>query len=344
MAGIVTLRRGDCLEVLDSLPADHFDAVVTDPPYHLESIVQRFGKSSAAPAQEGRDGGFARSSAKFMGATWDAGDVAFRSETWAKVFRVMKPGAHLLAFNHATMFHRMAAGIEAAGFEVRDMLAWVYATGLPKTHPLEKTLPKAGAPAEVVEEWAEWGTALKPCLEPIALARKPLSETSIPRQVMATGTGAINTTATAIPNLDKPRASDADPIPTRYPGNLIHDGSPQVLARFPVAQDGLSASRFFYCAKATAEDRAGSDHPTVKPQALMRWLVKLVARPGARILDPFGGSGSTGWAAASLGVHCDLVERDPDHQAHIARRIADLEATPPEDPDRDAFLAQASLF
>lgn len=345
MSAVLNLHSGDCLKVLDEMEPESFDAVVSDPPYHLESIVKRFGKANSAPAKQGRDGGFARASSKFMGKTWDGGDIAFRAETWAKIARVLKPGGHVLAFNHASTYHRMAVGMEDGGLEIRDMLAWVYATGLPKNHPLEKSLAKIGATQEEIDLWAQYGTTLKPCLEPIALARKPIAAGSIPRQVLATGTGALNLGATAIPNLDARRASNLDPIPTRYPGNLVHDGSPEVRARFPVAQDGLSASRFFYCPKANKADRHGSDHPTVKPQALMEWLIKLVAPTGARILDPFGGSGATAWAAHALGVDCDLVERDPEYQADIARGISRLAAMSSDpEPLPDALLAQASLF
>jgi len=346
MPGTVTLHSGDCLEVLDTFPDDHFDAVVTDPPYHLASIVKRFGKPGAAPAQAGRDGGNARASRRFMGKDWDGGDVAFRPDTWAKAARVLKPGGHLAAFNHSRTFHRMAVALEDAGLEYRETLAWVYGSGLPQNHPVDKGLAKIGATAEEIAAWEGWGTVLRPSFEPIALVRKPLSESSIARQCLATGTGAINLAATAIPNLDQARQSDQDPIPTRYPGNLVHDGAPEVLARFPAQADGLSASRFFYCAKATAQDRRGSDHPTVKPQALMQCLVRLVCPKGGRILDPFAGSGSTGWAAAAEGVHCDLIEQEAEYQADIRRGIAELDkiVAAPSDPALDALPGQASLF
>lgn len=336
----VTLHRGDCLEVVDDLPADHFDAVISDPPYHLLSIVKRFGQLNAAPAHQGQDGAHSRSSKRFEGKTWDGGDIAFRPETWAKAARVLKPGGHLLAFNHSRTFHRMAVALEDAGLEYRETVYWVYGSGLPQNHPQKKALEKIGATAEEIAAWEEFGTVLRPSVEPIAVVRKPLSESSIARQLLATGTGAINVTATATPNLDAPGA------PPRYPANLLHDGSPEVLTRFPVAQDGLSASRFFYCPKASKADRRGSDHPTVKPQALMQWLVRLVVPKGARILDPFAGSGSTGWAAAAEGVHCDLIERDPDYQADIARGIAALAASPPSpsDPAPCALPGQDSLF
>lgn len=348
MSSLVSLHPGDCLEVLDTFPADHFDGVATDPPYHLQSIVDRFGKPDAAPARVGRDGGNARASQKLQGKTWDGGDISFRPETWVKVARVMKPGAYLAAFNHSRKFHRMAVALEDVGLEYRETLAWVYGSGLPQNHPTDKALARIDATPEEIAAWEGWGTVLRPSFELIALVRKPLSESSIARQCLATGTGAINLAATAIPNLDKQRKSDLDPIPTRYPGNLLHDGSPEVLARFPVADNGLSASRFFYCAKASKADRRGSEHPTVKPQALMEWLIKLIVPAGARILDPFGGSGATGWAAANLGVHCYLIERDPEYHADILRGISDLqnqEDVPDvSDPAPHALLGQASLF
>lgn len=344
----VTLHPGDCLEVLDGFPDDHFDAVVSDPPYHLQSIVDRFGKAGAAPAKEGRDGGNARASKRFVGKNWDAGDIVFRPETWTKIARVVKPGGHIAAFNHSRKFHRMAVAMEDAGLEFREMLAWVYGTGLPQNHPVWRALEKMGCTAEEIATWEDWGTVLRPSLEPIALVRKPLSEASIAQQCLVTGTGAINLKATAIPNLDRPRESDLAPIPTRYPGNLLHDGSPEVLARFPVQVSGLSASRFFYCAKASKADRRGSEHPTVKPQALMEWLIRLIVPVGARILDPFAGSGSTGWAAASLGVHCDLIEREAEYQADIERGIEALahpdDGPPLAEPAPDALPGQASLF
>jgi site-specific DNA-methyltransferase (adenine-specific) len=345
MPATVNLHKGDCLKVLDTFPADHFDAVVTDPPYHLESIVKRFGGQNATAAKTGRDGAFARSSEKFMGKTWDGGDIAFRPETWAKLVRVLKPGGHLFAFNHATTWHRMAVALEDGGFDFRDTYAWLYGTGLPKNHPTARALEKIGAPPEVVAQYEGWGTTAKPSMEPIALVRKPLSESSIVRQVMATGTGALNLAAAVIPAPDL-EAEDGQPA-TRYPTNVLHDGSAEVRAIFPLDKNGgPSPARFFYYAKANKDDRRGSNHPTVKPQALMQWLVRLVCPKGGRILDPFGGSGSTGWAAHAEGVHADLIEIDPEYQADIARGIADLDRPRVSltDPAPDALPGQQSLF
>ena len=107
----------------------------------------------------------------------------------------------------------------------------------------------------------------------------------------------------------------------RWPANLIHDGSDEVIAAFPQTASG-SAARFFYSAKASAKDRAGSKHPTVKPIALMQWLVRMVTPPGGEVLDPFAGSGSTGAACAAEGFPFTLVEREAEYVADINARLA----------------------
>lgn len=138
--------HGDCLEVMPQLAAEGLqaDACVTDPPYHLASIVKRFGKDGAAPAQFGSDGRFARASRGFMGKQWDGGDIAARPETWALVLDLLKPGAHLIAFGGTRTYHRMACAIEDAGFEIRDQIGWLYGSGFPKSHDIGKSIDKRG--------------------------------------------------------------------------------------------------------------------------------------------------------------------------------------------------------
>jgi site-specific DNA-methyltransferase (adenine-specific) len=360
----IALRRdvieGDCLDVLAREPENAFDCCVTDPPYGLG----------------------------FMGKQWDHGvpGVAF----WREHLRVLKPGAHLLAFGGTRTFHRLTVAIEDAGFEIRDCIMWVYGSGFPKSLDVGKAIDKAaGATREVVgvktyadgtvapngdnrhdgyvrpfmedpdwqgtkitapatalaKRWDGWGTALKPAWEPIVVARKPLVGT-VAANVEKYGTGAINVDACRVPADDnstkdgrcagdrsrenyrtgtsgKPIASDVG----RHPANLIHDGSADVVDRFAEFGDrggisGGNASRFFYCAKASKADRGeGNDHPTVKPNALMRYLCRLVCPPGGVVLDAFCGSGSTLVAAAQEGFGFVGVEVDP-HSAAIARRRA----------------------
>lgn len=350
----VRILMGDCRKRMAGLEPDSIDSCVTDPPYHLTSIVKRFGSKSAAPAKVGKTGAYARASRGFMGQQWDGGDVAFDPATWEAVFRVLKPGAHLVAFSGTRTYHRMACAIEDAGFEIRDQLAWCYGSGFPKSH----------------NQPGGWGTALKPAWEPICLARKPLAGT-VAGNVQQFGTGALNIDGCRVGTEDMSGQWDREwndnsgPMgeryaqtsrergkqvpPGRWPANIIHDGSDEVLAGFPSTESGSrapgqyggmgyhgsgewempgvegdsgSAARFFYCAKATSAERGeGNNHPTVKPVDLMRWLCRLVTPKGGTVLDPFAGSGSTLVAADAEQFNAIGCELSPEYAAIAERRV-----------------------
>lgn len=266
------IYHGDCLEVLRSLPDCSVDAVVTDPPYGLS----------------------------FMGKRWDY-DVP-SVEVWAECLRVLKPGGHLLAFAGTRTQHRMAVRIEDAGFEIRDMIAWVYGSGFPKSLDVSKAIDNAaGAEREKVlvptkpgnaatrsssatdmqsgftdisdpvteaaRQWQGWGTALKPALEPITVARKPLAGT-VAENVLAHGTGALNVDGCRVETDElagKVYNNKGDALSWggtygkgvahgnaigRWPANLIHDGSDEVTRLMTGGE-----ARFFYTAKASKDDR-----------------------------------------------------------------------------------------
>jgi DNA modification methylase len=442
------------------MPDASVDAVVTDPPYGLS----------------------------FMGKRWDY-DVP-SEDVWRECLRVLKPGGHLLAFAGTRTQHRMAVRIEDAGFEIRDMIAWVYGSGFPKSLDVSKAIDKCngepnrllrftawmrttglkakaiddtlkaagmisqtsnfavhyfndGQPAiptaamwqhvrplcddvpawvdelverieaerevvgqgyrvdkktsavpisgatpdghyditapatEAARQWAGWGTALKPALEPITVARKPLVAT-VAANVLEHGTGGLNVDGCRVGTGDDRTPGGAtgkriDPqggysggwgfAPNgvsratggRWPANLIHDGSDEVVGLFPVTgaskaaprggtnpnpmdwgngradgnitkghdDNGGSAARFFYCAKASKADRdEGNGHPTVKPTDLMRYLCRLVTPPGGLVLDPFTGSGSTGKAAIREGFRFVGIEREAEYVEIARARIA----------------------
>ena len=235
------LINGDCLEEVQKLvdKGVQVDSIVTDPPYHLTSIVERFGKEGSAPAKD-KDGAFQRQSVGFMGKEWDGGDIAFRKETWELFMKVLKPGGHLLAFSGSRTYHRMATAIEDAGFDIRDQIMWLYGSGFPKSLNIGKAVDKklgnkrevigtkecgyqvsisktrkeqgyrpnlTNATKEVIvdkgdTEYEGWGTALKPAHEPIVLARKPLSEKSIVENVLKHRTGGIHIDACRIEGND----------------------------------------------------------------------------------------------------------------------------------------------
>ena len=345
------LHLGDCLEVLATLPDNSVDSIVTDPPYGLS----------------------------FMGKKWDY-DVPSVA-IWEQCLRVLKPGGHLLAFAGTRTQHRMACRIEDAGFEIRDIIAWVYGSGFPKSLDVSKAIDKAaGAEREVLgmgaaycshiargekcpghptadrslaglnihaaatapatpeaQQWAGWGTALKPALEPITMARKPFSST-VAANVIQYGTGAINVDGCRVGTESRwnPSAGHKDlenkrtvtPISShkefdgrqcvgRWPANIIHDGSNEA------ALSLKSGARFFYTAKAGKVDRESeNNHPTVKPTMLMAYLCRLITQPGGTILDPFMGSGSTGKAATINGFRFIGIERDPEYHKISEARIS----------------------
>jgi site-specific DNA-methyltransferase (adenine-specific) len=406
----VAVHHSDCVAWLRAHDGPLFDACVTDPPYHLASIVKRFGGKGAAAAKVGATGAYARASRGFMGKAWDGGDVAFNPDTWRAVYDRLKPGAHLIAFSGTRTYHRMACAIEDAGFIVRDQLAWVYGSGFPKSHDVSKGIDKAaGVEREITAfmgkcgmataaenyegnekwsglrrdnpatsesaQWQGWGSALKPAWEPICLAQKPLSEKSIAANVLKWGTGAINVDACRVGTEGGTKAvgkgkdsagvygnglnsTPCVPIDAcRWPANICHDGSDEVLAGFPETASGKlqthhkrngasqigtfdirdrtgeecdwggdsgSAARFFYSAKAGPLDRIGTEHATVKPVDLMRWLVRMVTPPGGHVLDPFAGSGKTGIAAMAEGFDCTMIDIEADHVADIERQLAFL--------------------
>ena len=135
-----TLLKGDCLETLKTLEDCSIDSVLCDPPYHLQSIVDRYGDTDSAPPKFGSDGAFQRSSRGFMGKTWDGGDIAFRPDVWRECYRVLKPGGHLVAFGDTRTMHRITCAIEDAGFQVRDQLHWLYFSGFPKNHNISAAI------------------------------------------------------------------------------------------------------------------------------------------------------------------------------------------------------------
>ena len=269
------LVNGDCLEEVQKLvdKGVQVDSIVTDPPYHLTSIVERFGKEGSAPAKD-KDGAFQRQSVGFMGKEWDGGDIAFRKETWELFMKVLKPGGHLLAFSGSRTYHRMAVAIEDAGFDIRDQIMWLYGSGFPKSLNLGKSVDKklgneriktgqtkihgikgmpqseertaigAGSFGQEVEEeitvgtseWEGWGTALKPAHEPIVLARKPLSENSIVANVLKHRTGGIHIDACRVEGEKQTRNSNPVMNGGKYGQNENAERkkiSPDTKGRFP---------------------------------------------------------------------------------------------------------------
>jgi site-specific DNA-methyltransferase (adenine-specific) len=196
--------------------------------------------------------------------------------------------------------------------------------------------PDVTAPATApARKWQGWGTALKPAHEPIVVARKPFKGT-VAANVLKHGTGAVNVDGSRVGTDERMSYSRSEKhgvtcfhtgtteqhLAGRFPANVIHDGSDEVVSRFPV--DGNdTAARFFYTAKASRSERgADNRHPTVKPLDLMRYLIRLVTPPGGVVLDPFAGSGSTLVAARDLGFSAIGIEINPEYIELIEKRCA----------------------
>lgn len=255
--------------------------------------------------------------------------------------------------------------------------------------PCQCPRPQDAAITEAARQWEGWGTALKPAWEPICVARKAL-EGTVAENVQKHGTGAINVDACRVSTSDSLnggayaahggrtespslRAGSGMNQPGktagrkfqqpagRWPANIVHDGSDEVVALFPQEAgaaapvfkrgsdkfrnaygafagdideqgstfrgDSGSAARFFYCAKATQAERADSKHPTIKPLALMRWLVRMVVPRGAIVLDPFAGSGTTVEACMLEQMRYIAIEREAEYVADINARVDRIRGT-----------------
>ena len=314
------LVNGDCLEEVQKLvdKGIQVDSIVTDPPYHLTSIVERFGKEGSAPAKD-KDGAFQRQSKGFMGKEWDGGDIAFRKETWELFMKVLKPGGHLLAFSGSRTYHRMAVAIEDAGFNIRDQIMWLYGSGFPKSHNLGDG----------------WGTALKPAHEPIVLARKKIEGTNKQNREKY-GTAGLNIDAcrVGLSEGDDPRLGGKGTWKTDKMAKDVYDGGytgvetgSSELGRFPanVMHNGLEEdwARYFYCPKTSKAEKGNNNiHPTVKPIKLMKYLCRLVTPKGGTVLDPFMGSGSTGIAAKDEGFEFIGIEREKEYFEIAEQRVS----------------------
>ena len=404
------ILHGNNIDLMRDLDSNSIDAIVTDAPYGL-------GKEPDATAMlhawitkgylEVKGGGF-------MGKEWDS--FVPQPKFWKEAFRVLKPGGHVVCFFGTRTYDWGVMAMRLAGFEIRDMVSYLFGSGFPKSLNISKAIDKeAGLDREVIGEVSKlqsygldsnncyggdvdrggkmeitapaspeseyydgWGTALKPAVEPIVLARKPIEKgLTVAQNTLKYGTGGLNIDACRVEG-DKPSVPNpifnsetgktynfkcgtgrngemSDNSQGRFPANLIHDGSEEAIGGFPMTKSGKgvvgrgkgfaenptsisstgkiascfadegSASRYFYCAKASQAERSvGLDrntHPTVKPVALMAWLVRLVTPIDGICLDPFAGSGTTGMACELQGYKYILMEMTDEYIPIIEARI-----------------------
>jgi site-specific DNA-methyltransferase (adenine-specific) len=431
-----TLFLGDCLERLRELPDSSVHACVTDPPYGLSFMGKRWDVD--VPGVEVwrevlrvlKPGGHllaffgTRTYHRGVVAIEDAGFEIRDQIGWAfgsgfpKSLDVGKAIDAALGAEREVVGSKLGTrGADGTGAETQMPGK---ATGISQ---VKCQIPITAPATPEAQQWQGWGTGLKPAWEPIAVARKPLDGT-VAANVLEHGTGALNVYGCRVSgsgyssggknksvafgsSLDKQERCDGRL--GRWPANLIHDGSDEVVGLFPVTgaasahicgerhgnvynngkgpsgpkslrghnDDGGSAARFFYCAKASKRDREegledaepvrssdrvrddlpGGDnprnrsnharanhHPTVKPTDLMRYLCRLVTPPGGVVLDPFMGSGSTGKAAVLEGFSFVGIEREPEYHAIAEARIRHVMPEPPQQPAAPAPVGQLTLW
>jgi DNA modification methylase len=382
------ILQGDCLQVMADLAliGEQVDAIVTDPPYELGFMGKSWDSTGIANNVEMwkraydllKPGGHllafssTRTYHRMVCAIEDAGFEIRDQIGWMYGTGFPKSLDVSKAIDKAAGAEREVIGksphaanrTAAEGYD-----GWTGADARLLTAP--------ATPA--AQQWSGWGTALKPAWEPICVARKPLIGT-VADNVLTHGTGALNIDACRIGTGDDRtsggssgisrtfgqacKAGELRPTGGRWPANVIHDGSDEVLDAFAAfgekktgnikpytsqsngyeggwgldrpsvhTGDAGTAARFFYSAKASKADRAGSKHPTVKPISLMRYLCKLVTPPGGTVLDMFAGSGTTLQAAVEEGFSAIGIERELEYYEDCKRRLG-LE------DDVDAFLAE----
>ena len=389
--------NGDCVDEMKKLPDCSVDAIVTDPPYGLSKepdIAEVLTHWLA-----GED--YIHKGSGFMGKTWDSfvpGPTVWRecfrvlkpggyllSFGGTRTYDLLTIAIRMSGFEirdsiswiYGSGFPKnmdIGKAIDKAAGEEREVIGvdlsrqgrLVNQMGDYKTESGWSAGNRSAnitAPAtEDAKKWDGWGSALNPAVEPIVVARKPISEKTLSANVVKHGTGGLNVKACRVPidpiqdasqlrtmnrgervdsqsdqKLGMGAVVDATVVSPdgRFPANLIHDGSQEVLSEFP--DDGKTA-RFFYCAKANSQERheglefpgnqfkhgstlrkientdvKGNYHPTVKPVALMRYLCRLVTPPGGTVLDMFSGSGSTGKAAIREGFSFIGIDSGPEY-------------------------------
>jgi site-specific DNA-methyltransferase (adenine-specific) len=326
MTASIQLLHGDCLEVMARLRDEGatFDSVITDPP---------FGWS-------------------FMGRKWDSPDtVAFRADTWRLAMALLPPGGIMAAFGGAKSHHRLMCAVEDAGFEIFDVCMWLHGQGFPKG----RTQLKPAYEPIILARKPTKGPVRVLNIDKCRIATPEILKGSTVRDDIRGGNYASG---------HRPNPGDipdyVQHAAGRWPANILHSGEPEVLDLFasfgkktsgkpgimrkaeydraaygaesrppgtPMVDHGDTGTvaRFYYCAKASKAERAGSKHPTIKPQSLLRWLVRLITPPGGTVLDCFAGSGSTGMAALAEGRSAVLIEREAEHIEDARRRLGWLE-------------------
>lgn len=294
------LIEGDCLKEMRCLDAASIDAIITDPPYELG----------------------------FMGNKWDKSGTANVVEIWKECLRVAKPGAHLLAFGAPRTFHRMTCAIEDAGWDIKDCLMWLQSQGFPKSRNMKGEWDGWGTALKPA--WEPVVLACKPIAEKsVSKNMQRYGTGALNIEATKIGEGGQKGGAKAVSIYGSKGGYESGQNKVykggRWPSNLLID---ECVAEMVDAQSSAKPSRYFYCAKANTKERTlgmpdgiKCEHPTIKPIALMEYLCRLITQPSGMILDPFMGSGTTGIAAARCGFRFIGIEQSGEYINWAQSRI-----------------------
>lgn len=393
------LHLGDCLDVMKALPDVSVDSIVTDPPYGLGFMGKKWDIGVPAvdvfieclrilkPGGHLLAFGGSRTYHRMAVAVEDAGFEIRDQVMWLY-------GSGFPKSQNVSKYIDKAAGAEREVLGTRTVSNDIRGGNLKKGSAIPLEVDITAPATDAARQWDGWGTALKPGHEPIVVARKPLIGT-VSANVLEHATGALNIDGCRVATEDSTRrtgsaemgyrgGSRAGSYQTgseagRWPANVIHDGSDEVVAAFPAVG---TAARFFYAAKASKKDREeGLDafqathrpngnkwtdqdyrvasggrppsaesgprrnvHPTVKPTDLMAYLCRLVTPPGGTILDPFMGSGSTGKAAMREGFQFIGIEREVEYFEIADARVAHALSESVKNGVSEAAECKADMF
>jgi site-specific DNA-methyltransferase (adenine-specific) len=290
----ISIHHGDALKLLKDIPDESIHFVLTDPPYFIDGMGDDWSNTSLQrkAARAGVVGSMP------VGMKFDPQQgrnfQAFMQPVFDELMRVLKPGGFAVAFSQARLYGRLAVAAEDAGFELRDMLGWVYegqAKAFSQDHFVRRMRHLSTVErASILKQLDGRKTPqLKPCIEPMVLAQKPRA-----------GTFVENWLEHQVGLVDTKQSLDG-----KFPGNLM-----------PCPKPGKT------------EKGEGNEHLTVKPTALLQHLIQLFTVPGQIVLDPFLGSGSTALAAAATGRDCIGIEIERTYVRIAQERLANQQSQP----------------
>lgn len=291
----ITVLNSDCMITIAQMEDNSIDCVITDPPYFIDKLDNKWSSDTVNADMK-------NSHIKHLpkGMKFDKSQVKnlydYYLELSKLLMKKMKPGGYFLSFSSPRLYHAIAMSCEIAGFEIRDMINWTYTQSMPKgmsiTHVIEKMDLTHEEKTALIEEYKDYKTPqIRSCFEPICVAMKPIGKLTFIQNELNYKTGLLD--------FSQKVGIDRD----RVPANII-----------TTEEYNDSYDKNFMISKPSREEKGENNtHITVKPIALMEHLVKLFSKPGALVVDPFLGSGTTAIACKNTGRKCIGTELNKEY-------------------------------